>query len=532
MKLYKHQEEALKRMKKMDREGRGGVLAFEPGLGKTLTMITHLSTDKKGTNLVISPVAVLDHWKSEIEKVNPGNKILVYHGNKRNRTELYSQWDYILTTYDIAKQAKATTKGMKYELDIKIYNCIVLDEAHVIRNGLQKKSPKVCKAIYSYRSKKRWCLTGTPINNRTMDLAALAKFLQTPKFTDKKGWHTSWNVNSEEVQEWCDKYMIVENKSNIMKPPKYHDIVIKPKQKENELIDALRDVASKKFDEWMESEKEDRIKKQAQILALIMKMRQCSDSYHVLGNLFKEKSAKTLEKSSSKVEKTIEIIKKRLTFKRENVSGPKDPSNSIVVFSQFTRYLKLLKKVLLNVFPEMKEDENLWMYTGSTSKSKRDTIVNSFTSTSTKGPKILLISLFSGGVGLNLKPCASIILSEPWYNPFIEKQAEDRVHRLGQDNQVNVYRLTIDNSVEKWIQGIKLKKLNIVSDINVFSGSMSNIKIGGMSSATFKMDDLQNLFSKHVAFTSSVSKDDESPSMTRDSQSNEYNSFSERIIIA
>ena len=154
-----------------------------------------------------------------------------------------------------------------------------------------------------------------------------------------------------------------------------------------------------------------------------------------------------------------------------------------------------------------KNRKGFWsISTNGSLASELDFSTSELVSRRSRRPKILLISLFSGGVGLNLKPSASIILSEPWYNPFIEKQAEDRVHRLGQNNQVNVYRLTIDNSVEKWIQGIKLKKLNIVSDINVFS-DMSNIKIGGMNSSTFKMEDLQNLFSKHVTFTSSLSED-------------------------
>jgi hypothetical protein len=261
-------------------------------------------------------------------------------------------------------------------------------------------------------------------------------------------------------------------------------VLVTPTKKEAELAEALRDVAGKQFEKWMNAEKQDKIKHQGTLLGLVIKMRQTSDSYHIIGDQYKTISAAKLYNRSAKVQKTVEIINNKL------YGDDPDPSNGIVVFSQFTRYLNLLEKVIEDQLP----DVDIYMYTGSTSRNDRDCIIDEFTQDDR--PRVLLISLFAGGVGLNLKPCATIMLSEPWYNPFIETQAEDRVRRLGQNNQVNLYRLTMESSVEKWVQGIKMKKLTKAAEVGMIDG-LPKKGMGGISS-TFKMEDLAQLFNEYV----------------------------------
>ena len=139
-------------------------------------------------------------------------------------------------------------------------------------------------------------------------------------------------------------------------------------------------------------------------------------------------------------------------------------------------------------------------FTGSLSSDERDEVITDFTTSD--NPRILLISLMAGGCGLNLIPCSTVILSEPYYNPFLEKQAEDRVHRLGQKNQVNVYRFSVTNSVETWINKLKDKKLFMASGFDLLSKHDS-------APTEFNFNDLGELFNDLVWFNNYEEKNEE-----------------------
>jgi transcription termination factor 2 len=471
--LFEHQNIALPILKRMENDGKGGFLADEMGLGKTILMSTHLMQNKipNKSDLIVCPISLLKQWNRELKRVYKGfNKkkpsILLYHGKNRDVKLKSKNWDYILTTYSILGNQ---------EFGKAKWGRVILDESHYIKNGLKTKKVKCAEGAFaiSKRSKFNWCITGTPFCNRMKDIASQCKFIGTKPYSDPEWWKKNEN-DSELMGEWRDKFVLRRTKDNLLAAPIYHDIEINPTQQESVLIDQLRDKAKNKFECWKRSKGLSRITLQGEILGLIQRLRIVSDSYYC-GE--KKISVQKVMKECAKVNTMVELLDRKLW---------EDPSNSIVVFSQFTSYLDVLGKIIEKNMVGV----DVMKFTGSMNSTERDDVIDEFTAST--NPRILLVSLLAGGCGLNLIPCSTVFLSEPYYNPFMEKQAEERVHRLGQQNQVNVYRFSMKNSVETWINGLKKKKLFFASSLDFCRG----VDVP----SEFSFDDLPDLFTDLVGF--------------------------------
>jgi SNF2 family DNA or RNA helicase len=484
MKLLQHQIEGLEKIKDIERISKGGILADDMGMGKTFQMISYLKLNKVKTSkkynfykpdLIICPFSLLKYWKEQIEKLyetfeDPKEvSIFLYHGKDKNSLLLNKDYDYVISTYG----------SVSDELGKINWGRIILDEAHAIKNGVSKKCPVSAEKIYKIMNSSdyRWCITGTPFNNKMRDLVSLAKFIGTEPYNDISWWK---NSTPENIEHWRQTFIIRRTKDKLIKAPIYHEYKIEPTDVEKEKIKNLKKIAENKFDSWRNSTGLTKCQLQGEILSLIMKLRMYSNSYLCEGGFI---SADHAVKNCSKISHTINLLEDIIE---------KDPVKGVVIFSQFTSYLTILEKVILETL-----DIQILRFDGTLNENQREDIIEKFT-TSTKS-RVLLISLMAGGVGINLKPCSTIIISEPWYNPFIEKQAEERVHRLGQENQVNIHKFLVNNSVEIWISGLKAKKLNKANNL-----SLANKWDMGSNDYNFK--DLRMLFSKYVNF-----KDNKSP---------------------
>ena len=489
LQLYEHQNIALPRLLKMEKEGNGGFLADGMGMGKTLTMVTHLMRNKISgkKDLIVCPLSLMKQWKREIKRVYeaeelPKPGILLFHGKDRLNKLQKKRWDFVITTYSIIGSG---------DLNRKRWGRVVLDESHYIKNGLQTKKPKCAAAAFEIgkRSVYNWCISGTPFNNRLNDLASQCKFIGTQPYNDPDWWKKN-GKDPEEVAEWRERFVLRRTKENILKPPIYHDIEIESTRHERLLVEKIRVEAQEKFEKWKRANGLIKITLQGQILGLIQRLRVVSNSYYC----GEEKiNVDKVLRENAKVRDMINLLDCKVY---------EDPTNSVVVFSQFTSYLDVLKKVIEKIMVGVEVME----FTGSMSSDERDEVVKDFI-TSTN-PRILLISLMTGGCGLNLMPCSTVVLSEPYYNPFMEKQAEERVHRLGQKHQVNVYRFSVANSVETWINGLKQKKLFLASGLDLLCRH-------DRAPIEFSFADLTDLFTDLVGF-----QRDDKPKRMRKKQAN------------
>jgi transcription termination factor 2 len=479
--LYKHQKSAIGRMKDMERNGKGGILADEMGLGKTITMVYYLKRNKihRMMDLIVCPLSVIPHWEREIDRVYDEEKVntLVYQGSKRKqKLQDNPSPDFIITTYQII------AKG---ELAREKWGRVVLDEAHAIKNGLKNRNPPLC-AIQAYTLGTRaifcWCITGTPFNNRMKDIASLCKFIGTQPYSDPEWWNKSdGGKDPIKLARWKARYLLRRTKENLLAPVIRTIRNVIPTEKESKLIDALRKRAKLHFEKWKKAQGLRKIQLQGRILALVIRLRVVADSYFC-GEKLPE--VDEVMRSNSKVRAILKTLRKGLY---------EDPSGSVIIFSQFTRFLDILEVVI------KKKIKNIIVhkFTGSMKTEEREETIQAFTKGTKK--RVLLISLMAGGVGLNLTPCSTVLISEPWYNPFVEKQAEERVHRLGQKNQVRVYNFTMENSVESWMELLKKKKIYLAQELDLINKS-DRIK-------SFSFGDIENLFSEHVRNVKKEEKD-------------------------
>lgn len=474
--LLDHQNIGIPILENMETLGNGGFLCDEMGLGKTILMAEFLRRNKirNRPDLLVCPMSLMKQWKRELKtiyKAFTGHKpsTLIFHGPKRFGKLGTKKWDFVITTYSVLGSL---------ELNSVKWGRVVLDESHYIKNGIRTKKVKSAEGAYAVglRSKFNWCVTGTPFNNRMTDIASQCKFIGTVPYNDPRWWkEKTGGLCQEELNKWRNTFVLRRTKEHILTPSKYHDIEIIPTLREVFLVDKIRSKAQIKFERWKRSKGLNKIKLQGQILGLIQRLRIVSNSYYC-GE--KDINADNVVHKCAKVKIMIDML---------DHSVMNSPTKSVIVFSQFTSFLDVLEKVI----EEHMVGVEVSKFTGNMNPEERDQVVNSFTLDT--HPRILLVSLMAGGCGLNLMPCSTVFMSEPYYNPFIEKQAEERVHRIGQNYQVNVYRFYMKNSIETWINELKKKKLFLASGLDLVS-DMKDVPL------EFSFDHLNELFSDFVGF--------------------------------
>jgi superfamily II DNA or RNA helicase len=393
-----------------DRAGTLGcaLLADDMGLGKTLQTLASL----EGRTLVVLPRSLLGNWKQEAARFRPDLLLRVYHGPGR---KLDPESRLILTTYSILK------------LDAEIlcreeWDQVVLDEAHLIRN------PETRAAIAASRLQARFriALTGTPIQNRLRDLHSLMNFLAPGVFDSEE----------ELTPRAIAPFLLRRTKDEVLTelPPKTlidHSVPLDAGEKG--LHDALLNTARQELLDRLGAG--ETLSPLGFFESLLRARQACCHPGLV------DSSKKTA--SSSKVGAILDLTRELLS-----------EGHSVLLYSQWTSFLDLIEKPLRNEAPCFRLD-------GST--RDREGEVERF---QTGGkPAVFLLSLQAGGVGLNLTRASHVVFCDPWWNPFVEVQAEDRAYRMGQEKPVTIHRLIAENTIEERIRALQLEKLRLGSTL-------------------------------------------------------------------
>ena len=438
--LRDYQKEGFRWMCRLDAWGAGACLADDMGLGKTLQALTFLTYKaNKGPSLVVMPKSVLLNWASEAERFAPKLNIIVLNKiTKRDAVILQSKAnDVLLCTYGLlTTEYSALTK--------KEWNVVCLDEAHQIKN----RQTIASQTAMELKAASRIILTGTPLQNNLAELWNLFQFLNPgllgpwARFRDNFIIPPLDNRHTMLLKDLTTPFILRRTKKEVLTelPEKIVDkYLVEMSDKERKVYEEMRRLAEVKFKrQKSKQEREEAKTLDINFFAELMRLRQAACDMRLVHEKWDEPSTKTLA--------LIEILE----------SITQTTENNVLIFSQFTSYLELIK-------PELKKRKWDFLYLdGQTPMEKRQQMVNQFQNGQCR---LFLSSLKAGGLGINLTAANYVILLDPWWNPAIENQAMDRTHRLGQKRVVTVIRLVSSQTIEEKILNLHEKKQDLSDTI-------------------------------------------------------------------
>lgn len=449
--LRDYQKQGVAWMARLRQLGAHGLLADEMGLGKTVQVLTLLQKypHEEKHSLIVCPASVVPVWQSEARRWYPSMDTAVL----RTGNDFSEAFDGVPKLW-IASYTQL--RRHKHLLDKAAFGYAVLDEAQQIKNP----DAKVTQACCSIQAECRLALTGTPIENRLLDLWTVFRFLMPGLLGSRRRFEDAVDSGSAEFREAFQKrlrrqltpFILRREKDKVGKelPPKVEMDLVCPitelqRQTYENLLDQGRETLGDDLQAAMQAQS-------MHFFALLTRLRQvCSDP-----GLLPEVNA-DIQQSGK--------IQMLLTRLEEALQG--EGARKVVIFSQFVSLLKRLKPLLKQTFPKA----DLLELSGQTKDRAKP--VERFQSA--KGPAVILVSLRAGGTGITLHAADYVFLLDPWWNPAVENQAVDRVHRIGQDRRVFVYRMITQGTIEARIQQLKKEKRALFEDTLGHLGSAKDL---------------------------------------------------------
>lgn len=423
----------------------GGILADDMGLGKTLQTLTWLTwlRERKGHErkpaLVICPASVLHNWRREAERFTPHLKTLVLESGaaRHNLRKQIPQHDLIVTNYALLRRDLEALQKFQFSV-------VILDEAQFIKNP----SAQVTVSVKQLKSDQRLCLTGTPLENRLLDLWSITDFIQPgylgtqekfievyePRGTDEAAVGQQ-RIGRRRLAAKLRPLMIRRLKQQVAKDlPDRIEVRRDCDLGEDQRKLYLAELRRSREQIQQAVAQQGVAKSRMHVLAALTRLRQICCHPQLVGS----------DTASGKTDTLFELLEPLLA-----------QGHKVLVFSQFVQMLKLLEaECVARQIP-------IHLLTGMT--KERQEVVQAFQND--PNPCVFLLSLRAAGTGLNLTNASYVVLYDPWWNPAVEAQAIDRSHRIGQTQTVNAYRLIAPGTVEEKIYDLQQRKAQTIADV-------------------------------------------------------------------
>lgn len=417
--------------------GFGGILADEMGLGKSIQLIyfikSLLKEDASSKFLIVVPTSLVYNWENEFKKFAPKLKYHIFAGSRKTRHEELNTIDcnIYITSYGLLRE--------DYEecYQDKEFRVCIIDEAQSIKNP----TTEISKTVKKIKADAKFALTGTPLENSVIELWSIFDYIMPGFLSGLKNFQSKYKVKEfdEEtnqkllgLNQLISPFILRRKKSDVLKdlPGKIeNNIYIDLSDEQKKLYAAEVKKVNEEMERLIETEGFD--KARFMILQLLTKLRQLCISPNLIYDNYKNDSAK--------IDNLVKIVQESI-----------DNGHKILIFTSFKKALDLVSQRFM--------EEGIMVYTidGSVGSKKRMDLVNDFNEG--KDVKVFIITLKSGGTGLNLTSADIVIHLDLWWNPQVENQATDRAHRIGQKNVVEVVKLISKGTIEEKILNLQQKK--------------------------------------------------------------------------
>ncbi|KAF5779104.1 putative DNA helicase chromatin remodeling SNF2 family [Helianthus annuus] len=486
----------------------GAILADEMGLGKTIQAITYLTLlnhleDDPGPHLIVCPASVLENWERELKKWCPSFTVLQYHGagrsahskllNSLSKSRMPPPFNVILVCYSLFERHSAQQKDDRKVLKRWKWSCVLMDEAHALKDKNSYRWKNLMSVARN--ANQRLMLTGTPLQNDLHELWSLLEFMM-PDLFETEDVDLKKLLNAEDTEliarmkSILGPFILRRLKSDVMQQlvPKVQRVeyVHMEKEQGNAYQEAIQDYRAAAHARMAKSAHLPR----RQISNYFVQFRKIANHPLLVRRIYTDKDVVRFAKmlhprgvfgDECTLDRVIEELKSYNDFSihrlllyhgdgnSENLSDEHvldsgkcralagflptlvDGGHRVLIFSQWTSMLDILEWALDVIGVTYRRLD------GSTQVTERQTIVDTFNNDTSINA--CLLSTRAGGQGLNLTGADTVIIHDMDFNPQIDRQAEDRCHRIGQTKPVTIYRLVTKDTVDENVYEIAKRKL-------------------------------------------------------------------------
>lgn len=514
-KLAEYQMVGLNWLTIMHKNDMNGILADEMGLGKTIQVIAFLAWLKENElnnlpQLVVVPSSTLDNWDNELRKWCPELIVMKYYGGQEERRAIRIDWakngisdlDVVLTTYHMMGASGEEKKMWR----VTPFQYVIFDEAHMLKNMTSQRYENLLRI----RAERRILLTGTPLQNNLLELMSLLCFVMPKLFGGKiedikalfQGKVKSKGEGADEpgtfernqierAKQIMKPFILRRLKKDVLShlPTKTEKIIKTPMldsqkekylalvneyQSETGMIKGTTDISGMSI--MMDMRKlanhplllryyfsDADVRKIARKLAgdSDWKGNNVEEAFQDIAYLSDLKLLQLKEKYTSlydlKIPEKLIVASGKFRQLDELLPKLKSEGHRVLIFSQFTMMLDIMEHYLkIRKYGFLRLD-------GQTAVTDRQEMIDLYT----QDPNIFvfLLSTKAGGLGINLTAADTVIIHDIDFNPYNDKQAEDRAHRMGQTKPVTIYKLVSEGTIEEGMLMIAQEKLQLEKEV-------------------------------------------------------------------